>query len=147
MSGLAWQQNSQDDLLGTWSDITSIVLNDGESITLGILESDGRDRVARLWVACLDNKAPADSVNRHGKEMSNEGWLEVSPHGLDTWQALTFPTSFPDAFDDLGASEGAYQFAIGASARTLIDLRMVVPAGASSAGTVRWVPVLRCRDA
>lgn len=147
MSGLAWQKNSADDLSGTWSDISSLVLNDGEEITLAIEESEGRDRVARLYAACHDNMSPSDAVNRHGKEMATEGWLEVSLHGLATWQALTFPTSFPALFDDLSASEGAFQFSISASGLTLLDFRMVVPAGASSAGNILWQPILRCRDA
>ncbi len=145
---LSWQKNSLSTLLGTWSDISTFQVDEGTgTVTLAVNETDGKARTAKLWAACFENKAPADSENRHGKELATEGWLEVSLHGAATWQALTFPTSFPVAFADLNAGEGAFEFTVAASGRTLLDFRLVVPAGATSGGMLLHAPVMRCVDA
>lgn len=140
------QVNSEDDLSGTWSDIETLTLSPGVLRTIGILESAGRIRDARLWPAGANNQMAASVANRHGAEAIAEGWVEVSPQGAGTWQVTTFPTAFPILFDDLGATQGVYVFAIAASARTLLDIRLVVPDGADTAGALDLQLTLRCVD-
>lgn len=144
---MSWQKNSQADLLGTWSDISSFQIDPGETVTLAINEDEAQARTARLWIACYENKSPVDSENIHGKELATEGWIEVKEHAGAVWQAVTFPASFPAAIADLDSGEGAFAFSIAASARTLIDFRFVLPAGAASSGLVLFAPVMRCWDA
>jgi hypothetical protein len=145
---LSWQKNSAADLSGTWSDISTFQVDAATgTVVLAVNETEGKARTAKLWAACFENKSPSDSENRHGKELATEGWLEVSLHGAGTWQALTFPTSFPAAFADLNAGEGAFEFTVTASGRTLLDFRLVVPAGATSTGMLYHAPVMRCADA
>lgn len=144
---MSWQKNSQTDLLGAWSDISSFQIDPNESLTLAISEDEGKARHARLWIACYENKSPADSENIHGKELATDGWIEAKEHAGSTWQAVTFPTSFPAAIADLDSGEGALSFDIAASGRTLIDFRLVVPAGAASSGLLLYALVMRCWDA
>jgi hypothetical protein len=147
MSGVTIQKNSAADLSGTWADISSLVLNNGDSITMGILETAGAARVGRLWVAGVLNQQPGDVANRHGAEIAGEGWIEMKLHADSVWQAVTFPTAFPYLFDDLGATQGAFAVTIGASTRTLVDLRYTVPSDAKTAGNAAVAISLRCRRA
>jgi hypothetical protein len=147
MSGVTIQKNSEADLSGTWAEITSLVLSDGDSITLGLLEANGDERIGRLWVAGVQNKQPGDVANRHGAEIASEGWIEMKLHADTTWQTVTFPTAFPDLFDDLGATQGVFAVTIAASARTLVDVRYTVPTDATTAGNVAFQLTLRYRDA
>lgn len=139
------QKNAAADLSGAWLTVTALTLTDGDEVTIGFLEDEGTERIARLWIAGVYLVGPSGGQNRQGKEICAEGWIEAKLHADTTWQAVTFPTSFPTTFAALGATEGAFPFTIAASARTLVDLRLVVPASVDTAGEVhceiaaRWM--------
>jgi len=71
----------------------------------------------------------------------------MSEHGTEAWQHVTFPTAFPVLFADLGAAQGVFVLAAGASTRTLFDLRYTVPGDAETAGNATFSISLRCVNA
>lgn len=128
----------QSNSTGSWLDINTLVLVPGDVLTIGVNNTDAVDYDVNLWATGIDNLDPANVANRQGKEAVNEGWLECKLNSDTVWSALKFPASFPELFEDLAAIEGVFNMTAGASARTLIDLRLTVGANPDTVGEARF---------
>jgi len=133
----------QSNASGDWLDITTLSLANGGTIQLGVNNSAASAYTARLWAAGVGNLSAADVVDSQGKEIITEGWLECKLAADSVWVPLKFPASFPLTFAGLAAVAGVFSFTAGASARTLVDFRMVQGASPTTIGEARFQLVLR----
>lgn len=133
----------QSNASGDWLAITTLSLANGATIQLGINNDEASAKTARLWASGVGNLAPANVVDRQGKEIITEGWLECKLAADSTWTALKFPASFPATFAELAAITGIFTLTAGANTRTLIDFRMVHGATPTTTGEARFQLCLR----
>lgn len=128
----------QSNFTGSWVDISTLILEPGGTLTIGVNNTDAVDYDVNLWATGIDNLDPANVANRQGKEAVNEGWLECKLNSGSVWAALKFPASFPELLEDLAAVDGVFNMTAAASTRTLIDLRLTVGANPDTVGEVRF---------
>jgi hypothetical protein len=143
-----FQRNALPSLAGAWSDITSLTIANGQTLTLGVSETAAVARLGYLYVAGIANCQPGDVADRQGKEAITEGWLKCRAP-LGSWVTLTFPTTFPVLLGDLGPSDGVYAFSVPASSRTLVEFSFTIPGDPepTTAGEFRFMVELVLEDA
>ena len=110
--------------------ITGNVIPPNVITTLTVTATANAAHTCRLWAAGTDNNGAA--TNRQGAEMASEGWLKCRLAGDTEWFTLTFPTSFPDQFADLGAAQGVFVFTM--TTPKDIEVLLTIPEDCSTSG-------------
>ncbi len=137
----------QQEIEGVWTTIKTLTMTSGETVTIGLNETEGKARNGRLYVAGYGNRQASDVSNRQGKEAITEGWMQAKLPADSSWVTLTFPTSFPASFLDLDSGEGAFPVVIGATGRTLVQIKLTIPGTPDTMGKMRVFLRLGCLDA
>jgi hypothetical protein len=133
----------QREIESVWTDVTTLAISNGETVTLGFNSDFGDDYTVMIWAAGVGIIDPASVVDRQGKEIVQEGWLECKLPAEGSWTPLKFPASFPAAFADLAAVDGVYSFTATASSRTSVQFRMTHAASPTTGGEAKFVIVAR----
>lgn len=137
----------QREIAGVWTEITALNISDGETVVLGFNNDAAGDYTVMLWAAGVGVIDPASVVDRQGKEIVQEGWLECKQAAEPTWTRLKFPASFPAAFADLAAVDGVYSFTASASGRTSVSFRMTHASDATTTGEAKFLLITRYMSA
>lgn len=116
--------------------ITNLFLNAAGSTSSMTVTNSGSAAIdLKIWAACVGNKGPTVVTLPEGKEPVEERWVEAREEGGE-WAPIGFPSTFPPRFENL--SDGVLYVTINAGASKVIEIRLVVPAGATSSGAVNY---------
>ena len=101
-----------------------------------VVENDGlADLICKLFIMCVDAMAPEDvSDLTRGPEIASEDWISVRKAGDTAWVPVGFPAVWPATVNLL--SDSCFTFALAAGASQAIEVRIVAPVGAETAGNV-----------